>query len=145
MRRPYFAYVDGAFRFIITPKLEGRVFPGTARQAAAGTSTPNPGELADVEKRLKVGGNVLDAHKIHNVVPDYPDIAKREHLEGKVLMHALIDKSGSLAKLYVLQGYCTLAESALSAVRKWRYSPTTVNGEPVEVETQIQVIYSLEH
>jgi protein TonB len=60
-------------------------------------------------------------------------------------MHALIDKSGSLAKLYVLQGYCTLAESALSAVRKWRYSPTTVNGEPVEVETQIQVIYSLEH
>jgi TonB family protein len=143
MSSPFFAYVDGAFRFIVTPKLEGRVFPPTARQAAGEANTPHPGEPAEVEKRLKVGGNVLDAKKIHNVLPVYPEIAKEEHLEGKVLMHALIDKDGSLQKAYVLHGYCTLAESALDAVKKWKYSPTTLNGDPVEIETQIEVIYSL--
>jgi outer membrane biosynthesis protein TonB len=57
----------------------------------------------------------------------------------------LIGKDGSLRKLYVIKGYCSLSNSALKAVSEWRYAPTLINGSPVEVDTEIQVIYSLQH
>ena len=58
-------------------------------------------------------------------------------------MHALINAEGAIAQLYVIKGYCSLAESSLAAVSQWRYSPTLFNGKPVEVDTEIQAIFSL--
>jgi protein TonB len=59
-------------------------------------------------------------------------------------MHVRIAKGGSIQQLYVLQGYCTLAQAAVDAVKQWRYSPTKLNGEPVEVQTVIDVIFQLQ-
>jgi TonB family protein len=75
--------------------------------------------------------------------PAYPAEAKLKHTEGTVILDALIDKEGIIQKLSVREGHPVLAESALQAVRHWAYSPTKVNGIPVEVETQLEVIYTL--
>jgi len=60
-----------------------------------------------------------------------------------VLLHAIIGKNGQVEQLSVVSGHPLLVQSALDAVRQWRYQPTTLNGDPVEVDTEIQVIFSL--
>jgi periplasmic protein TonB len=94
-------------------------------------------------KPLRVGGNVMDAKKTRNVMPVYPQIAKTAHIQGTVLLHAIIDKDGSIQELQYLSGPPLLMRAAMDAVRQWKYSPTLLNGEAVPVETQIQVIFSL--
>jgi hypothetical protein len=143
MRLSSFAFVDGGFRFIITPKLNGPVFPPTPRGSSAKPVAPSPAETAASEKRVTMGGIVQAAHLIHRVQPDYPEVARREHLQGTVKLHALIAKDGSVQHLYVIQGYCSLAGTSIEAVKKWRYTPTMLLGQPVEVDTQIDVIYML--
>lgn len=75
--------------------------------------------------------------------PAYPAEAKLKHIEGTVILDALIDKEGIIQKLSVREGHPVLAESAFESVRHWAYRPTKINGMPVEVETQIEVIYTL--
>jgi len=137
------AFVDGAFRFIYLPKMEGQIFgrPGASNSPSGAAQSTAP--KAAAAPRFRVGGAVQAAKLIHRVQPKYPEIARREHLQGNVRLHTLIDKDGSLKRLYVIKGYCSLAEASLEAVRQWRYSPTTVNGEPVEVDTEIDVFFQL--
>jgi periplasmic protein TonB len=80
---------------------------------------------------------------IFSVDPRYPELAKRARIQGTVSLAALIDKNGRIANLHTLGGPPLLVEAALDAVRQWRYRPTILNGQPVEVETQIQVKFSL--
>ncbi len=138
-----FAFVDGAFRFILTPKLEGPVFSRSAHGIGSNAQKPTQGEKPERVDRLAIGGNVQAAHLIHRENPVYPEDARREHLQGTVNLHALIGKDGSVENLYVLKGYCSLAEASLRSVQKWRYSPTLLEGSPVEVDTQIVVIFQL--
>jgi len=138
-----FAFVEGSFRYIITPKMDGKVF-GAARPKTAsssgGQATNTPDSSAPY---YRVGGTVQAAKLIKRVQPEYPDVARREHLQGAVKLHALISKDGSLRKLYVIKGYCSLARSSLNAVSQWRYSPTLLLGNPVEVDTEIDVFFKL--
>jgi protein TonB len=60
-----------------------------------------------------------------------------------VRLHAIIGKDGAIKHLRVMKGYCSLAQSSLEAVSRWRYAPTLINAEPVEVETTIDVIFAL--
>lgn len=83
------------------------------------------------------------AKLIHQVLPQYPLEAKAARLEGDVLLHAIIGKDGSVRDLGLIEGHCWLARSALDAVRQWQYSPTLLEGQPVEVETTITVIFTL--
>lgn len=145
LRMYAFVYVDGAFRFILPPKLEGNVFAytydSTSKSSAAPGSSSDPDPNAP---RLRIGGPVQAAKIVYRVEPTYPEKARRERLQGTVTLHALITKDGSIRKLYVLKGYCSLAEASVLAVKQWRYKPTLLNGEPVEVDTAIQVIYQLQ-
>jgi len=77
------------------------------------------------------------------VLPVYPQIAKTAHIQGTVLLHAIIDKDGSIQELQYISGPPLLMRAAMDAVRQWKYSPTLLNGDAVPVETQIQVIFSL--
>jgi len=86
---------------------------------------------------------VVAAKIIRRVQPEYPDAARREHLQGTVKLHAVIAKDGTIRMLRVLTGYCSLAEAAMKAVRQWRYSPTLLEGNPVEVDTTIEVIFQM--
>jgi protein TonB len=80
---------------------------------------------------------------ISSVEPRYPELAKRARIQGAVLLAALIDRNGHIANLHTLEGHPLLVEAARDAVRQWRYRPTILNGQPVEVETQIQVKFTL--
>lgn len=83
------------------------------------------------------------AHLIAFAEPAYPPSAKERGVEGTVLLDVLIDCKGAICSLSVAQGHALLAESAVHTVRNWRYRPTTVNGIPVEVQTQVEVTFSL--
>jgi protein TonB len=80
---------------------------------------------------------------IHRVEPDYPALARQTHLQGTVQLHAVIARNGSIESLEALSGHPLLVKAALDAVRQWRYRPTLLSGEPVEVETYITVHFVL--
>jgi len=93
--------------------------------------------------RIKVGGQVQAANLIHQVLPVYPAIAKTAHVSGTVRLHAVIAKDGSIQELQYVSGPALLMKSAMDAVHEWKYRPTMLNGEPVEVDTTIDVVFSL--
>jgi periplasmic protein TonB len=93
--------------------------------------------------RIRVGGNVAAAKLVRQVTPLYPPIAKTAHISGTVMLHAVIAKDGTIQELTYVSGPPLLMKNAMDAVRQWRYSPTLLNGEPVEVDTTISVVFTL--
>ncbi len=94
-------------------------------------------------QRVRVGGNVQSARLLNMVRPVYPPLAKQARIQGTVRLQAIIDKSGNVVQLEILQGHPLLVQAALDAVRQWRYQPTMLNNEPVEVVTTVDVVFSL--
>jgi protein TonB len=92
---------------------------------------------------LRVGGNVQAARIVNRVQPVYPPLARQTRISGTVRLHAIIGKDGAIKELEVMNGHPLLQQAALDAVRQWRYQPTLLNGEPVDVDTTIDVIFSL--
>ena len=134
----YFAYVDGGFRYVgnlsaYPPALPKKPSAPQAAQSSADAA----------EKKIRVGGNVQAAKLIHQEVPKYRREARDAHIQGTVIIHAVIAKDGSIREAHVVEGVCVLAEPAMDAVKKWRYSPTLLLGEPVEVDTTISVVFTL--
>jgi periplasmic protein TonB len=93
--------------------------------------------------RTRVGGAVQAAKLVNRVQPVYPPLARQTRISGTVKLHAIIGKDGMVQQLQVVSGHPLLVQSALDAVKQWRYQPTLLNGEPVEVDTEIDVIFSL--
>ncbi len=94
-------------------------------------------------QRIKIGGAVQQAKLIKQPHPVYPPEAKEVRIQGVVHLSALIAKDGTIMKLEVLGGHPLLVPAALEAVRQWQYQTTLLNGEPVEVQTQIDVNFTL--
>jgi len=91
----------------------------------------------------KIGGNVIAANLINPVKPVYPPLAKMARQQGTVKFEAMISKEGTIEELKVVSGPPLLIQAAQDAVKQWRYKPTILNGEPVEVQTTIDVNFSL--
>ena len=106
-----------------------------------GTNVPPPPK--PVQQRIRVGGNVQAASLVNRVTPTYPALARAARVSGTVVLHAIIGKDGTVQQLAVMSGPPLLVQSALEAVRQWRYRPTLLNGEPVEVDTTIEVVFTL--
>jgi periplasmic protein TonB len=106
---------------------------------AGGAPAPPKASL----KRVTVGGNVQAARLINKVQPLYPPLARQTRISGTVKLHAIIGKDGTVQRLEVQSGHPLLVQAAQDAVRQWRYQPTLLNGDPVEVDTEIDVIFSL--
>lgn len=104
---------------------------------APGLAPPKPVE------RIRVGGNVQAASLIRQVTPVYPPIARTAHIQGTVVLHAIIAKDGTVKELEYISGPPLLMHAAMDAVREWRYKPTLLNTQPVEVETTISVIFNI--
>ena len=86
----------------------------------------------------------MEAASLTNkVTPQYPPIAKTAHVSGTVILHAIISKDGSIQELQYVSGPPLLMKAAMDAVKEWRYKPTMLNGEPVEVDTTIDVVFTL--
>ena len=94
-------------------------------------------------QRIRVGGNVQQANLIQKVQPVYPPQAKQDHLQGKVQFTVLIGKDGHIQNLTLVSGEPVLADAAKDAVSQWVYKPTLLNGQPVEVVTQVDVNFTL--
>lgn len=107
-----------------------------------GTAAPPQVRLAPV-KKLAISSGVMEGRRLSGTDPRYPAIAVAAHIQGTVVLAATISKTGAIENLRVTSGPPMLVAAAMEAVRTWRYRPYLLNGEPVEVETTVRVIFRL--
>jgi protein TonB len=134
-------------------ELTGPAIPGTLPGAAGGLIAdlvgqtpvvPPPPPVAEPPAApIRVSSAVQAARIIHRVMPVYPPLARRVSISGTVRLQAIIAVDGSIAELSVVSGHPMLIAAALDAVKQWVYRPTVLNGEPVPVDTQINVNFTL--
>jgi protein TonB len=118
----------------------GGVIGGIVSSTSSLTSVP---KLVPVVQRVRVSQGVTKGLLIHRVEPTYPSLAKAARVQGDVILKAIINKNGDIQDLQLISGHPMLVPSAIEAVKQWRYKPYLLNGQPVEVETTITVIFSL--
>ena len=92
---------------------------------------------------VRVSGMVEEGLLLYRTIPVYPPIALASHIEGTVVLQATISRTGTIANLHVVSGPMMLQQAALNAVQQWRYRPYLLSGEPVDVETTVNVIFKL--
>ena len=85
----------------------------------------------------------MEGNLIYRVQPQYPTLARQARVQGVVVLRAMISREGKIENLQVMSGHPMLVQSAMEAVRQWRYRPYYLNNEPVEVETQVTVNFTL--
>jgi TonB family protein len=128
-KNPYFlgefVYVSGGFRYI----------DYTIMQAL---STAPP-------MRVRVGGEIAKRNLIDIMDPIYPKAARDAHVQGTVKLHLVLAQDGTVEILDVVSGDPLLQEAAIEAVRHWRYKPTLLNGQPVEVDTTVDVNFQIKN
>jgi protein TonB len=127
-----------------TNQLGAGVIGDSVKMGGAGTDLLSIGDGGATPPRpvstpRMISKGVMDAFLIERVQPEYPAMAERIQLSGAVQLRAVIGVDGRVRHLAVVSGNPILAQAAVAAVRLWRYEPTRLNGEPVEVETQITV------
>ena len=86
---------------------------------------------------------MMEGNLIFRVQPDYPSLARQVRVQGQVVLRAVISREGTIENLQVLSGHPMLVRAAVDAVRQWKYRPYLLNGEPVEVETEVKVNFIL--
>jgi periplasmic protein TonB len=94
-------------------------------------------------QRVRVSQGVTQGLLVRKVQPTYPPLARQARIQGSVLLQAEISKAGDIENLRLISGHPMLAPAAIEAVKQWKYKPYILNGEPVEVETQITVNFTL--
>jgi len=107
------------------------------------SSTPVAVPKVAAPQRVRVSQGVTQGLLIRKIQPNYPPLARQARIQGSVLLQAVISKEGAIENLRLISGHPMLAPAALEAVKQWRYKPYILNGEPVEVETQITVNFTL--
>jgi TonB family protein len=113
---------------------------GMHANAASGGSDSNANKAP---KQLTVSADEMQHNILTKAVPVYPPAAKKARIQGKVVIDAVIGTDGTVENLRVLSGPQELQQSALDAVRQWTYKPYLLNGDPIEVETTINIVYRL--
>lgn len=121
----------------------GGVFGGIPGQGLIGGASLPPPPKAAAPSRIKQGGQVTAASIVTQTRPVYPPLARQARIQGNVILHAIIDKDGKVAQLEVVSGHPLLVQAALDAVKQWRYKPTQLNGDAVEVDTTITVTFTM--
>ena len=120
---------------------QGGVLGGVLGAIAASAPTAVP--KAATPKRVPVSAGVTAGLLIRKVQPNYPPLAKQARISGSVVLQAVIGKDGTIQNLRAVSGHPMLIQSAIDAVRQWKYKPYFLNGEPVEVDTQVTVNFTL--
>jgi TonB family protein len=118
-----FAYADGGFRYVDWQLMQ-----------ALSTAPP---------LRVRIGGSVQAPKLLNRVAPVYPQEARAKHIEGTVKLHVILAKDGTVRQVGLLSGDPMLAQAAANAVWQWKYQPTLLNGQPIEVDTEVTVVFQL--
>jgi periplasmic protein TonB len=110
-----------------------------------GTSVPipPPPPRAAAKRIVRVGSTLKAPRQTYSVQPDYPVLAKQEHIWGTVVVDAVIDEHGNVVQAHIVSGHPLLITAALNAVLQWKYEPTLLNGTPVSVEMEVNVHFKL--
>jgi periplasmic protein TonB len=124
---------------------------GTALVAQEGTpeskgeTTPAPATTPKIAtpQHVRVSQGVTSGLLLKRVNPKYPPKARENGIQGTVVLHAVISQEGDIVDLTTISGDPLLAKSAIKAVKQWKYRPYLLQGKPVEVDTEIQVNYTL--
>jgi TonB family protein len=139
------AAITGAKPGATTPKTAPKTAPVAASDDPVKTpDAPETEPTRPVAKTVKVPAGTVAGMLVKKVEPVYPLEAKVARLEGTVVLRAIIDTTGEVAAVGAISGPPLLKSAAVEAVRQWEFRPYAVNGEPVEVDTTIQVIFSLD-
>lgn len=119
--------------------------PGILNGVPWGMEPPPPPEprVAAKPRMIRVGGEVIAARGLHQPKPVYPPMAIMAHVQGTVVLQAIIGRDGAVQDLKVLSGPALLIRAAKEAVKTWRYQPMLLNGEPVDVLTEVSVNFTL--
>jgi len=110
---------------------------------SAGSPTTSAVQTAGTSHRMRVSTEISQALLTRKVVPVYPPLARQAHVQGEVVVDADISKDGAVETLRTLSGHPLLVPAAIDAVKQWHYKPYLLNGEPIPVETQITVNFTL--
>lgn len=124
----------------VIPAGEEAIGPGGP---TASTPTVSAVPKLVVPEKVRVSSGVAEGRLIRQVKPEYPALAVRARIQGTVVLQAVIGKDGMVQNLRAMSGPPLLIESAMNAVRQWRYQPFYLNGQPVELETQVNVHFTL--
>ena len=120
---------------------------GVASPLQEQTQKPDePTKIPDAKsrpQRIRVGGNVQAAKIITRIQPQYPENAKEQRISGTLRLHVVVGTNGSVQEVTPISGDLTLADAAVEAVRQWKYEVATLNKVPVEVDTVVDIIFSL--
>jgi protein TonB len=117
--------------------------PGEGIFASTGDSLPVVISHPSISTHHLLISHMMEGNLIRRVEPAYPAIARQARIQGIVLLRATISKDGTIENLQLLSGHPMLAQAAIETVRQWRYRPYYLNGDPVEVETQVTVKFTL--
>jgi protein TonB len=109
-----------------------------------GSENRRPVVHEQVKGPVRVSGMVVAGLLIEKNLPVYPAIAVASRTQGTVVLQATISRNGTIENLHVASGPAMLQQAALDAVKTWRYRPYLLNGEPVEVETTVNVVFKLQ-
>ncbi|HXM66319.1 MAG TPA: TonB family protein [Candidatus Acidoferrum sp.] len=107
------------------------------------SSTPVAVPKVATPQRVRVSAGVTSGLLVRKVNPNYPPLARQARIQGTVVLHAVISKDGAIENLTLVSGHPMLAPAAIDAVKQWKYKPYLLNGEPVEVDTEVQVNFTL--
>jgi len=113
--------------------------PGDHASGVVGVVSSTPGNAT----RVRVSAGVSQGLVLTKVQPQYPQDAKDQHIQGVVVLKVIVDKEGNVSNIQLISGHPQLAPAALEAVKQWKYRPYLLNGTPVEVDTQVQVNFTL--
>src|ERR1700692_2410002 len=107
------------------------------------SSTPVAVPKVATPQRVRVLAGVTSGLLVRKVNPNYPPLARQARIQGTVVLHAVISKDGAIENLTLVSGHPMLAPAAIDAVKQWKYKPFLLNGEPVEVETEVECNFAL--
>jgi TonB family protein len=133
----YFMFVEEGFRWESGIRFGGRL---TGSEQAGENSRASD---RNGRQRIQLSEREAGKQLLNRIDPDYPESASKARIEGSVRLQAIIATDGSIKELKVLSGHPLLIDSALQAVRKWKYRPFQAEGQLVEVETNVVVVFAL--
>jgi TonB family protein len=107
------------------------------------STPPQQPDASAPPQRVRVSSGVMAGLLISKVNPTYPDDARQARIQGVVVLHVQIDKEGNVEKIELISGHPLLAPAAIEAVQQWKYKPYLLNGNPIEVDSQVQVNFML--
>lgn len=116
---------------------------GTMPGIMSSTNANIPPPEIKQEGPIKVGGDVKEPQLISSPMPVYPAIGKQSHTQGDVIVKTVIDTNGSVVHMEVISGPIMLRQAALDALRRWKYEPSRLNGEPMQVEMLVTIKFRL--